>query len=72
MFTPNFDGNTGRLRLRLVPGGSEFGGAEEVVIARRIQLQIADAFVVYENVVEIPKIDVGQFVGQDQLQFGIG
>src|SRR5580700_8374957 len=72
MFTLNFDGNTGRLRLRSVPRGSEFGGAQEVVIARGIQLQIADAFVVYQNVVEVPKIDVGQFVGQYDLQFGIG
>jgi len=57
--------------LRLVPSGSEFGGAEEVVIARRIQLQIANAFVVDQNVVEIPKIDRGQFAGKDALHLGI-
>src|SRR3984885_11516821 len=72
MFMPNFDGNTGRLRLRLVPRGSEFRGAQEIEVAGWIQPQIANAFVVDQNVVEIPEIDVRQFVGENELQLGIG
>ena len=47
--------------------GSEFRGAEEVVVAGGIQLQIAHALVVDENVVEIPEIDVGELLGENAV-----
>ena len=77
-----FDGNTpgwpGRLSLRshgdqhLTPTQRrQLSGAEEIVIAGRIQLHILHPLVVYENVVEIPEIDVREFLGENLLQFGV-
>jgi len=34
-------------------------------------LQVAHAFVVDKNVIQIPEIDIGQLVGEDELQFGV-
>jgi len=43
---------------------------EKIVIPRRIQVQISHPFVVNENVVQIPQVDVRQFVSQDALYLG--
>ena len=44
---------------------------QKIVVAGRIQREIAYSLRVHQNVVEIPEIDVGQFVGQGALDFRV-
>ena len=47
----------------------QFRRFQKIVIAGGIQRQVAYSLGVHQHVVVIPQIDVGQFVGQDALDF---
>src|SRR5208283_1090369 len=57
---------------RRQPSFGQIRRPQKVVVSRGIQLQIVDALVVDKNVIQIPEVDVGQFLGEDELQFGVG
>ena len=46
----------------------EFGGAQEVVIAGGIQFDAVHPVGVYQDIVEIPEIDVRQVLGDDAAE----
>ncbi len=56
---------------RLVWRRRDLRRAQEIVISRRIQLQILHAPRMHEHVVEIPQIDVRQVLGQNALYLGV-
>src|SRR5574340_1575856 len=49
----------------------EFGGGQEVVVAGRVEAQVAHPPRVNQHVVQVPEIDVGQVVGQEALQLSV-
>ncbi len=53
-----------RLRENLV---RQLGGTQEIVAARRPQLDSVHAVGVHQHVVQIPQINVGQVFGKDLL-----
>src|SRR5712692_1071514 len=60
------------LRVGDFPGGLRAGStqrnvAQEVVIARRRELDMGDAPAMYTHVVEVPEVEVGHVVGDDVL-----
>ena len=50
---------------------SQLGCPQKIVISCWIQLQIAYAFVVHEDIIQIPQIDIRQLLSQNELNLGI-
>src|SRR5580693_750191 len=60
-----------RQAVRRLPSLRELRRAQKIVIPRWIQFQIHHMLVVHQDVIQIPEIDVRQFLGQNALYLGI-